>query len=61
MNNANVKNLVATRVVVDCVLSFPHLYEPYAIVQGQPEKYSACLIISKSDKAYCKMKGFNAL
>ena len=39
-----------TQVVTDkCRLSYAHIWEPHAIQEGSPEKYSACIIIPKSD------------
>ncbi|MDO5015270.1 MAG: DUF2815 family protein [Clostridia bacterium] len=44
------KLLNETKVLLTNVrLSYPHIFEPYAF-EGQSEKYSASLIISKDDK-----------
>lgn len=45
----------STKVVVGPVrLSYLHIWEPAAIEEGQDKKYSASLIIPKSDKATIK-------
>jgi len=46
---------VATKVVTSLVrLSYLHIWEPAAVEEGQEKKYSASLIIPKSDKALIK-------
>lgn len=48
---ASTKEAPATKVVTGLVrLSFLHVWEPTAIEEGQEKKYSASLIIPKSDK-----------
>ncbi len=48
----NTKNDSPTKIVTGLVrLSYLHIWEPVAIEEGQPKKYSASLIIPKSDKA----------
>jgi hypothetical protein len=51
--NANTKEAVAsTKVITGLVrFSYLHVFEPVAIQEGQDKKYSASLIIPKSDKA----------
>ena len=34
-----------------CRLSYAHIWEPYAMQEGQTPKYSACIVIPKSDAA----------
>jgi hypothetical protein len=43
---------MATKVVTNvCRVSFPHLFQPRAITEGQPPKYSATILIPKTDTA----------
>jgi len=46
------KNGASTTKVITgkCRLSYAHLFKPWAGETGQEEKYSACIIIPKSDK-----------
>lgn len=51
MSNAN----QATKVITGKVrLSYAHLFKPHALDESQEPKYSACLLIPKSDKATLK-------
>jgi hypothetical protein len=48
---AEVKSAPTTKVITGTVrLSYAHVWEPVAIEEGAPKKYSAALIIPKSDK-----------
>jgi len=41
---------VTTKVITGEVrLSYAHVWEPHAIEEGQPKKYSCCLLIPKTD------------
>lgn len=46
------KNLNPTKVITGkCRMSYEHVWEPYAMAEGQQEKYSACILIRKDDEA----------
>ena len=43
-----------TRVMIDCKACFAHVFEPKAVAEGQPAKYSMACVIPKSDTATLK-------